>query len=73
MKELKDLNLIDSSKLNALDESKISVELKDAEKKLFALKMKLNAWELKQTHLISFLKKYIAKIRTIANAKGFKA
>jgi ribosomal protein L29 len=35
--------------------------------------MKLNVWELKQTHLVTFLRKYIAKIKTIAVAKGFKA
>ena len=73
MKELKDLKLMEDSKLDNLDESKLSIELKDSEKKLFTLRMKLNVWELKQTHLITFLRKYIAKIKTIANAKGFKA
>jgi len=73
MKELKDLKLMEDSKLDNLDESKLSIELKDSEKKLFTLRMKLNVGELKQTHLVTFLRKYIAKIKTIANAKGFKA
>lgn len=71
MKGLKDLKLMDASKLNDLDESKIAIELKDSEKKLFTLRMKLNTWELKKTHLIAFLRKYIAKIKTIVTAKGF--
>ncbi len=73
MKELKDLKLMESSKLDSLDESKLAVELKDSEKKLFTLRMKLNAWELKTTHLVRFLRKYIAKIKTIVSTKGFKA
>ena len=73
MKELKDLKLMDDSKLDTLDESKLKEELKGSEKKLFTLKMKLSMGELKQTHLVKFLRKYIAKIKTIASAKGFKA
>lgn len=73
MKELKDLKLMETSKLNELDEPKLTEELKNSEKKLFTLKMKLSLGEVKQTHLIKFLRKYIAKIRTIASAKGFKA
>ena len=73
MKELKDLKLMDDSKLDTLDESKLKEKLKGSEKKLFTLKMKLSMGELKQTHLVKFLRKYIAKIKTIASAKGFKA
>jgi len=42
MKGLKDLQLMDTSKLNNLDEAKLAIELKDSEKKLFTLRMKLN-------------------------------
>lgn len=73
MKELKDLKLMDESKLNALDETKLTEELKISEKKLFTLRMKLNSSELKQTHLVKFLRRHIAKIKTIVSAKGFKA
>jgi len=73
MKGLKDLQLMDTSKLNDLDEAKLAIELKDSEKKLFTLRMKLNAWELKKTHMVKFLRKYIAKIKTIVSAKGFNA
>lgn len=72
MKELKDLKLTDDSKLIDLDEAKLKEELKGSEKKLFTLKMKLQLSELKQTHLVRFLKKHIAKIKTIATAKSFK-
>jgi ribosomal protein L29 len=42
MKELKDLKLMDNSKLDSLDESKLTAELRDSEKKLFTFRMKLN-------------------------------
>ena len=71
IKELKDLKLLDNSKLNTLDEVKLKEELKGSEKKLFTLKMKLELNELKQTHLIKFLRRYVAKIKTIATSKGF--
>jgi len=71
MKELKDLKLMDTSKLDALDESKLKEELKGSEKKLYTLKVKLELSEQKQTHLIKALRKYIARIRTMATAKGF--
>ena len=71
MKELKDLKIKDASKVNELTEAKLKVEIKDSEKKLFTLRMKKELWELKQTHLIKFLRKYIAKLKTTAVSKGF--
>ncbi len=71
MKELKDLKLTEKSKLNELDEKKFGVELKTSQKKLFDLNMKLELWELKQTHLIKFLRRYIARLKTIAKSKNF--
>ena len=71
MKELKDLKLTDDSKLKDLEESKLKEELKGSEKKLFTLKMKLELNELKQTHLIKFLRRHIAKVRTIAKSKSY--
>ena len=71
MKELKDLKLTDDAKLIDLDESKLKEELKWSEKKLFTLKMKLEMGELKQTHLVKFLRRHVAKIKTIAKSKSF--
>jgi ribosomal protein L29 len=46
-------------------------EYNEAQKKLFTLKMKLELNELKQTHLIKFLRKYLAAINTIAVSNNF--
>ena len=67
MKELKDLKLLDISKLQGLSKDKLKKELVRSEKNLFILRMKKQAGELKQTHLITFLRKYIARINTLAN------
>jgi len=71
MKNLKDLKLHDISKLNSLDEKEFKKELDSSLKKLFTLRMKKELWELKQTHLIKTLRRYIARIKTIANIKWF--
>ena len=71
MKELKDLKLKDIFKINDLNEDKIKAEIKNSEKKLFTLNMKKELWELKQTHLIKFLRRYMAKLKTTAVYKGF--
>nr|MDD3720079.1 50S ribosomal protein L29 [Candidatus Gracilibacteria bacterium] len=72
MKELKDLKLKEVNKLAELSQSDLKKELKDSESKLFTLKMKLETEELKQTHLVKFLRKYVARLRTIASEKGVK-
>jgi large subunit ribosomal protein L29 len=71
MKEIKDLKLQDIAKLDALSEADLKKELDTSLKKAFVLKMKKELGELKQTHLIKFLRKYVARIKTIANIKGF--
>ena len=68
MKELKDLKLIDNSKLATLSKEKLVKELNRSEKNLFVLRMKKEKGELKQTHLITFLRKYVAQIKTVANS-----
>ncbi len=70
MKELKDLKLLEKSKLKSLSKDKLREELVKSEKNLFVLRMKKEAGELKQTHLITFLRKYIAKINTFANMEN---
>lgn len=71
MKELKDLKLLDSDKLNSLNEVDLKKELNISEKKYFTVKMKKELSEVKQTHTIKFLRRYIAKIKTLANIKWF--
>lgn len=61
MKEIKDLRKLEVSELKK--------ELVDANKKMFELTMKLKLNELKQTHLIRPLRRYIAVINTVINEK----
>ena len=69
MKQLKDLNLKESSKLATLSKVELNKEIAESMKNLFVLRMKKEKGELKQTHLIKFLRRYIAKVKTIANIK----
>lgn len=71
MKELKDLKLQEIKKLKELSEVDLKKELVASEKKYFTLNMKLRLGELKQTHLMKALRRYIASVKTIANSKGF--
>jgi len=68
---MKDLKLKTSKELNSLNEDLLKKELIEAKKQLFNLKMKLELNELKQTHLIKFLRRYIATIKTVAVSKNF--
>ena len=70
MKDIKDLKLIELKKVRELQTDEINKELKSACKKYFTLKMKLNLWELKQTHLILVLRRYIARLKTVLNSKN---
>lgn len=69
MKELKDLNLKDLAKLNDLNEVDLKKELTSSSKNLYVLKMKKQLGEQTQTHLIKALRRYIARIKTIASSK----
>jgi len=71
MKEIKDLKLKELDKLKELNEADLKSELVKSSKELFVLKMKKELGELKQTHLIKALRRYIAKVNTIASAKWF--
>ncbi len=66
MKELKDLKLLTKSKIDALSKDKLKEELVKSEKNLFILRMKKQTGELKQTHLMKFLRRYIARLKTQA-------
>jgi len=69
MKQLKDLNLKESSKLASLSKVELNKEIAESMKNLFVLRMKKEKGELKQTHLIKFLRRYIAKVKTLVNIK----
>jgi len=71
MKEIKDLKLMQKNKIVELDQKTLKAELVKASRNLFQLEMKKELNELKQTHLIKALRRYIAVIKTIANTKGF--
>ena len=70
MKEIKDLKLQELGKLIELDEKGLRTELTKSSKESFSLKMKKEVGELKQTHLIKALRRYIAQINTVATSKG---
>ncbi len=65
MKELKDLKLKDLKSIKELTLDNLNKELKDSESKYFVLQMKLKTDELKQTHLIKFLRRYIARLKVV--------
>lgn len=69
MKEIKDLWLKSIKDLSKLDKADLNKELVNSKKKMFGLKMKLQLNELKQTHLIKFLRKYIAALNTVISSK----
>ncbi|MDA9129181.1 50S ribosomal protein L29 [Candidatus Gracilibacteria bacterium] len=70
MKEIKDLNMQSKDALAKLSADKIKAEKKMAEKLLYTLRMKLAVGELKQTHLVKALRRYIASLATIAQSKS---
>ena len=71
MKEIKDLKLQEIEKLIALSEKDLKAELTKSSRGLFVLKMKKELGELKQTHLIKALRRYVAQINTVASSKWF--
>lgn len=70
MKEIKDLKLKELGKLIELNDKELRAELTRSSKELFSLRMKKEVGELKQTHLIKTLRKYVAQIKTVATTKG---
>jgi len=70
MKAIKDLKLKQIEDLRKMDATTFKKELEVTAKKLFELKMKKQLNELKQTHLITALRKHIAVIKTVALEQG---
>ncbi len=67
MKDIKELKLLSMDKIIALSKTDLSKEVTRSAKNLFVLRMKKETWEQKQTHVIKFLRRYIAKLHTVAN------
>lgn len=65
MKELKDLKMKSKAELGKLSSDSLLTEIKDSEKNLYTLRMKLATWEQKQTHIIKVLRRYVASLKTL--------
>ena len=66
---MKDLKVKKNEQLLKMTVSEMKEEVKNVEKVLFSLRMKLSLWELKQTHIIKGFKKYVARLNTLLVAK----
>ncbi|PID87349.1 50S ribosomal protein L29 [Candidatus Gracilibacteria bacterium] len=69
MKKEKDLKLKNLEQLKGLSKADLKKELDASSKNLYVLKMKKTLGELKQTHYITALRRYVARVKTIANSK----
>ena len=67
MKNLKDLKMKPQADLEKLTAEKLNEEVKSSEKMLYTMRMKLAVGEMKQTHLVKTLRRYIASLKTLAN------
>ena len=70
MKEIKDLKLQELGKLIEMNEKDLRAELVRSSRELFSARMKKEVGELKQTHLIKALRRYVAQINTVAKSNG---
>lgn len=68
---MKELKLKSSKEIEALDEKGLKAEIITSAKKLFEMKMKKELNELKQTHLVKPMRRYIAVLKTVWKTKGF--
>ncbi len=68
---MKELKLKEKADLRKLDAKSLKDELTSKSKKLYELTMKKSLGELKQTHLIKILRRYIATVHTIAMENNY--
>ena len=68
---MKELNLKDKASLRKLDAKSLKEELASKSKKLYELSMKKSLGELKQTHLVRALRRYIALVKTVARENDY--
>ena len=69
MKAIKDLPIKTGDALTGLDAAALKKELQASKKQLYTMKMKLALGELKQTHLVRYMRRYIAHLSTLINLK----
>lgn len=70
MREINGIKFKSLQDLRKLKADALKKELVAVEKKSFELKMKLSFGELKETHQIKFLRRYIATIKTVMNSSN---
>ncbi len=63
---MKGLKLKKIDDLRKLDQKSLKDEITLNSKKLYELRMKKSLGELKQTHLLRYLRRYIALMKTVA-------
>ena len=68
---MKELKLKEAKDIATLKEADLRKEIQTSEKKLFEMKMKKELNELKQTHLMKAVRRYIAALKTVGASKGF--
>ena len=68
---MKNLNLKTKAEIAKLDEKALRSELLSLSKKLYELRMKKELNELKETHLIKAVRRYIAILNTVAKQNKF--
>lgn len=69
MKAIKGLKMKSADALGKMTAEDLTKEVKESEKQLYVMKMKKAAGEQKQTHLMKFLRRYIASLKTLLQAK----
>lgn len=68
MKEINGIKIKSLLDLRKADVSALKLELVAVSKKYFELKMKNELNELKETHTLKILRRYIATIKTVINS-----
>ncbi|MCH8518560.1 50S ribosomal protein L29 [Candidatus Gracilibacteria bacterium] len=69
MKPIKELQLKADDTLTQMDSAGLKQELNDSKKRLYTMTMKLALGELKQTHLMKPMRRYVAYLHTLINLK----
>ncbi len=65
MKPIDGLSMKSVEDLKKLSKQKLVEERKKQEKLYYTMRMKHELWEQKQTHLMKYIKRYIATLKTL--------
>ncbi len=68
---MKDFKFMEMTELSSLSDADLKKELISTQKALFEAKMKLKLGELKQTHKMKWIRRQVARIKTLAKNKDF--